>query len=154
MRDYHYGLACREPPLWCLSVKKRPKDLPLAGARDAGACPSPSPLRGCVQETLAALHPVFGGERANRDPHTAWQAGQRAQKHALLRVEVMPRLAPRAALCAGALALYALLCAAAPSTAAPPVDALEEEQYFEGVEAGTCAPPGQPTRVQRLASLV
>ena len=77
------GLACREPPLWCLSVKKRPKDLPLAGARDAGACPSPSPLRGCVQETLAALHPVFGGERANRDPHTAWQAGQRAQKHAL-----------------------------------------------------------------------
>ena len=68
--------------------------------------------------------------------------------------EVMPRLAPRAALCAGALALYALLCAAAPSTAAPPVDALEEEQYFEGAEAGTCAPPGQPTRVQRLASLV
>ena len=66
--------------------------------------------------------------------------------------EVMPRLAPRAALCAGALALYALLCAAAPSTAAPPVAALEEEQYFEG--AGTCAPPGQPTRVQRLASLV
>ena len=128
-------------------VKKRPKDLPLAGARDAGACPSPSPLRGCVQETLAALHPVFGGERAKRDPHTAWQAGQR---------EVMPRLAPRAALCAGALALYALLCAAAPSTAAPPVDAHEEEQYFEGMttEAGTCAPPGQPTRVQRLASLV